>query len=141
MPMMRRAKSCIPSTGKAPEPEQKPLTPEELKKRYPELAKMTMGDIVGTKEFERHFGITVRHTRGLSLEASFRLGLTSLDKSGLLQVERFREEFLKCLDKVSTESHVRRSLIVFIGMNAYNGAIVEIMKKYDEQKSNDNGKE
>lgn len=115
---------------------------EEIKKKYPEIAKMTVKDVVNTDEFSETFDKAVDIVRKeirqyeskakTVIQHPFKL----LEHKNMFNCETFRAEYLKVIDKQSTLSAAQREVIVSIGLMAYSMAVELLMKRYDKNEQN-----
>lgn len=124
----------------------KPLSSKELKEKYPELAKMTVSQVVQSKVFEDKFNKAVNsllnarekvskslHDNSLNLRRTM---LDRLDEHNLLDIDYFGPEYCLCLDKESRLSAEIRAAILHFGKQVYNDAIKELIKQYDNESKN-----
>lgn len=113
---------------------------EEIKQKYPELAKMTIKDIVETNEFETC--LKEAHKAAWKeikkFEDKFRIisrhPIRILEAQKVFEIENFRKEYLAIIDKQSTRSAIQRHVIVSIGSMAFTKTIEILMKKYDTER-------
>lgn len=108
---------------------------EEFKKNYPEIASMTEAELVESKEFKETFEKALRLYKptGNAFHA-FR----SLNKEGLLNLDKFKGEYIRCLDNQSDLPFTKRAVMLQIGNMAYAFAVKRMMKEYDNKKNKNN---
>lgn len=122
------------------EKEQREL--EEMKQKYPEIAKMTMKDVIETNEFEacledahkaawREVRIYETKLRIISKHP-----IRVLEARKMFEVENFRKEYLAIIDKQSELPNAQRTAIASIGSMAYTKTVEMLMKEYDDKNSN-----
>lgn len=122
------------------EKEQREL--EEMKQKYPEIAKMTMKDVIETNEFEacledahkaawREVRIYETKLRIISKHP-----IRVLEARKMFEVENFRKEYLAIIDKQSELPNAQRTVIASIGSMAYTKTVEILMKEYDDKNSN-----
>lgn len=110
---------------------------EEIKQRYPEIAKMTMRDIIETDEFEtclkEAYKVAWREIRiyETKLRVISKHPIRVLNAQKVFEVEKFREEYLAIIDKQSHRPAASRQVIASIGSMAYTKTVETLMKKYD----------
>lgn len=112
---------------------------KEIKEKYPELAKMTLGDIVHSDAFAQKFKEAVKQFETFVTLAGGshnfkRNSLIVLDEKGFLKLDIFKAEYLKVLDKNSCLSTQLRQAIAIFGKNIYVEAVKLLMQKYDNKK-------
>lgn len=103
---------------------------DEFRKKYPSIAKMTVADVVALNDYNKHLehAINAFKTNTVSYYA-FR----SLRENKTLEVENFKCEYIRCLDKISKLPAIKRAIILDIGNNAYHRTVRELMWKQDIQ--------
>lgn len=112
---------------------------EEIKQKYPEIAKMTVKDVTKTELFEAVY--KEWHSNMLSFINSIPYKYKTFPaekvfkKYGYAACSDFASEFIKCMDKQSQESSCIREAILVIGNQIYAETVRRLMKKYDEQNS------
>lgn len=113
---------------------------EEAKEKYPELAKMTLGEIVHSDTFARkfkeavdQFDMFIMHAGGVhNLK---RNPLIVLEEKGYLKLDTFKVEYLKVLDKNSSLPTQLRQAVAIFGKSIYVQAVKSLMQKYDIERS------
>jgi hypothetical protein len=117
----------------------------DIRTKYPEIAKMTVAEIVATKEFSKQLRkviekydndynkVALTHPHGNS---SGFYAYKSLSLNGLLKPEKFIPEYIACMDKESSMAVAKRMVLLQIGNEAYRRTVLEMMKQYDNQKVN-----
>lgn len=114
---------------------------EEIKQKYPEIAKMTMEDVIKTDEFEialeEAYKAAWREIRiyETKLRIISKHPIRVLKAQKVFEVETFRKEYLAVIDKQSTRPATQRQVIASIGSMAYTKTVELLMKKYDSQKN------
>lgn len=112
---------------------------EEIKQKYPEIAKMTMEDVIETAEFEialeEAYKAAWREIRiyETKLRIISKHPIRVLKAQKVFEVETFRKEYLAVIDKQSMRSSAQRQTIASIGSMAYTKTVELLMKKYDSQ--------
>lgn len=110
---------------------------EEIKQKYPEIAKMTMKDVIETKEFKTALEdahkaawreIRIYETK---LRIISKHPIRALEAKKMFEVENFRKEYLAVIDKQSKLAAGQRQVIASIGSMAYTKTVELLMKKYD----------
>lgn len=115
---------------------------ERMKQKYPEIAKMTMKDVIETNEFEacledahkaawREVRIYETKLRIISKHP-----IRVLEARKMFEVENFRKEYLAVIDKQSKLPNAQRTVIASIGSMAYTKTVEILMKEYDDKNSN-----
>ena len=113
---------------KAAECKQKKIESEadEFKKKYPEIAKMTVAEVVATNLFTVGLRQAITSYRIVNYYA-FR----SLRRNNTLEPENFRKEYIACMDKESKMPYAKRIIVLAIGNDAYRRTVNQMMKNYD----------
>ncbi len=99
---------------------------DKFKKKYPEIAKMTVAEVVATNLFTVGLRQAITSYRILDYYA-FR----SLKRNNTLEPENFRKEYIACMDKESKMPYAKRIIILAIGNDAYRRTVNQMMKNYD----------
>lgn len=102
---------------------------EELNKKYPNIAKMTVADVVALDSFDKHLQnvVDTYKTNTISYYA-----FKSLHKNDILKVENFKKEYISCLDKHSKLPTIKRAIIIDIGHKAYRKTVLELTEQQDK---------
>lgn len=113
---------------KAAECKQKKVESEadEFKKKYPEIAKMTVAEVVATNLFTVGLRQAITSYRVLNYYA-----FQSLKRNNTLEPENFRKEYIACMDKESKMPYAKRIIVLTIGNDAYRRTVKQMMKNYD----------
>ena len=113
---------------KATECKQKKIESEadEFKKKYPEIAKMTVAEVVATNLFTIGLRQAITSYRVLNYYA-----FQSLRRNNTLEPENFRKEYIACVDKESKMPYAKRIIVLAIGNDAYRRTVKQMMKNYD----------
>jgi hypothetical protein len=113
---------------KAVECKQKKVESEadEFKKKYPEIAKMTVAEVVATNLFTVGLRQAITSYRVLNYYA-----FQSLKRNNTLEPENFRKEYIACMDKESKMPYAKRIIVLDIGNDAYRRTVKQMMKNYD----------
>ena len=101
---------------------------DEFKKKYPEIAKMTVAEVVATNLFViglRKAIVNYRATAGNYY------AFQSLKYNNTLEPENFRKEYIACMDKESKLSVIKRNIVLAIGNDAYRRTVKQMMDNYD----------
>lgn len=113
---------------------------KEMKQKYPEIAKMTMKDIVETNEFEtcleEAYKAAWREIRiyETKLRIISKHPIRILKAQKVFEIDNFRKEYLAIIDKQSHRPAASRQVIASIGSMAYTKTVEMLMKEYDEKK-------
>lgn len=114
---------------------------EEIKQKYPEIAAMTVKDIVEkTEEFKKGYNDAVNKAwkQLIGYENKTRTVLNRhplrlMYHKGTLNFDYIKAEYLRIIDKHSSLSNTQRQVIAAIGSMAYTKAVELLMKKHDEK--------
>lgn len=99
---------------------------DEFKKKYPEIAKMTVAEVVATNLF------TVGLRKAIAAyKANNFYAFQSLVRSNTLMPENFRKEYIACMDKESKMPYAKRLVVLAIGNDAYHRTVKQMMNNYD----------
>ena len=99
---------------------------DEFKKKYPEIAKMTVAEVVATNLFTVGLRQAITSYRVLNYYA-----FQSLKRNNTLEPENFRKEYIACMDKESKMPYAKRIIVLTIGNDAYRRTVKQMMKNYD----------
>ena len=99
---------------------------EDIRTKYPEIAKMTVAEVVATNLFTVGLRQAITNYRVLDYYA-FR----SLKRNNTLEPENFRKEYIACIDKESKMPYAKRIIVLAIGNDAYHRTVKQMMKNYD----------
>ena len=99
---------------------------DEFKKKYPEIAKMTVAEVVATNLFTVGLRQAITSYRVLNYYA-----FQSLKRNNTLEPENFRKEYIACMDKESKMPYAKRIIVLTIGNDAYRRTVNQMMKNYD----------
>ena len=102
----------------------------DIRAKYPEIAKMTMADIVETEIFTQKLESSII---GCSKMVNY-YALQSLKQNKTFEPDNFKKEYIKCLDKESNLPVAKRVVILCIGEDAYKRTVKQMMKEYDNAK-------
>lgn len=121
-----RQKCC--NCEKAAECKQKKVESEadEFKKKYPEIAKMTVAEVVATNLFTIGLRQAITSYRIVNYYA-----FQSLKRNNTLEPENFRKEYIACMDKESKMPYAKRIIVLTIGNDAYRHTVKQMIKNYD----------
>lgn len=101
---------------------------EDIKTKYPEIAKMTVAEIVATDLFaEKLKSVIANYNRRLDYYA-----FKSLEKNNVFEIENFRKEYIACMDKESNMPYAKRYIVLDIGNTAYRRTVTQMMRDYDK---------
>ena len=104
---------------------------EDIRTKYPEIAKMTVAEVVATDEFTKQLEKAIVSYRVVNYYA-----FQSLKRNKTLEPENFKKEFIACMDKESNMPYAKRIIILEIGNDAYKRTVLEMMKEYDTKNIN-----
>lgn len=99
---------------------------DEFKKKYPEIVKMTVAEVVATNLFTVGLRQAITSYRVLNYYA-----FQSLRRNNTLEPENFRKEYIACMDKESKMPYAKRIIVLAIGNDAYRRTVNQMMKNYD----------
>jgi len=99
---------------------------DEFKKKYPEIAKMTVAEVVATNLFTVGLRQAITSYRIVNCYA-----FQSLKRNNTLEPENFRKEYIACMDKESNMPYAKRVIVLDIGNDAYRRTVKQMMKNYD----------
>ena len=99
---------------------------DEFKKKYPEIAKMTVAEVVATNLFTVGLRQAITSYRIVNYYA-----FQSLRRNNTLEPENFRKEYIACMDKESKMPYAKRIIVLAIGNDAYRRTVKQMMKNYD----------
>lgn len=99
---------------------------DEFKKKYPEIAKMTVAEVVATNLFTIGLRQAITSYRIVNYYA-----FQSLKRNNTLEPENFRKEYIACMDKESKMPYAKRIIVLAIGNDAYRRTVKQMMKNYD----------
>lgn len=104
------------------------MNAEELKTKYPKIAKMTVSEVVNSEYFKKSYNGYV----GSSRFGKYYYAAKSLKAEKLLEFENFKKCYLECFDKISNLLFAKRMVICQIGNEAYTKAVGLLIKNYDK---------
>ena len=119
----------------------------EIKEKYPEIAKMTVAEVVATNLFTIGLRQAIARYSGLRQAiARYRIAIMgpritdyyafrSLERNNTLEPENFRKEYIACMDKESKMPSTKRAIVLAIGNDAYRRTVKQMMDNYDAIKS------
>ena len=99
---------------------------KKFKKKYPEIAKMTVAEVVATNLFTVGLRQAITSYRIVNYYA-----FQSLRRNNTLEPENFRKEYIACMDKESKMPYAKRIIVLAIGNDAYRRTVKQMMKNYD----------
>ena len=99
---------------------------DEFKKKYPEIAKMTVAEVVATNLFSVGLRQAITSYKIVNYYA-----FQSLKRNNTLEPENFRKEYIACMDKESKMPYAKRIIVLAIGNDAYRRTVKQMMKNYD----------
>lgn len=99
---------------------------DEFKKKYPEIAKMTVAEVVATNLFTVGLRQAITSYRVLNYYA-----FQSLRQNNTLEPKNFRKEYIACMDKESKMPYAKRIIVLAIGNDAYRRTVKQMIKNYD----------
>ena len=104
---------------------------DEFKKKYPEIAKMTVAEVVATDLFaEKLKSVIANYNKRLDYYA-----FKSLEKNKVFEIENFRKEYIACMDKESNMPYAKRYIVLDIGNTAYHRTVTQMMRDYDKARN------
>jgi len=99
---------------------------DEFKKKYPEIAKMTVAEVVATNLFTVGLRQAITSYRIVNYHA-----FQSLRRNNTLEPENFRKEYIACMDKESKMPYAKRIIVLAIGYDACRRTVKQMIKNYD----------
>lgn len=103
----------------------------DIRTKYPEIAKMTVADIVATEAFAKMYQTIISVFKP---PRYYFYAFQSLKKNNTLEIENFRKEYIACLDKHSNMPVIKRVLVLELGKSVYQATVRQMMKEYDNNK-------
>lgn len=97
--------------------------------KYPEIAKMTVQEVVETELFATKLPEAVRANKIGNYYA-----LLSLKNNGAFDIDTFRAEYLACINQQSKLPAAKRVIIVAIGNDAYKRTVHQMVNDYEQNK-------
>ena len=101
----------------------------DFRAKYPEIAKMTVQEVVETDLFATKLPEAVRANKVGNYYA-----LQSLKNSNAFEPEAFRTNYLACINQQSKLPAAKRIIIVAIGNDAYKRTVNQMVKDYEQSK-------
>lgn len=98
----------------------------DIREKYPEIAKMTVAEVVATNLFVIGLRKAITSYRVFNYYA-----FQSLRRNGTFEPENFRKEYIACMDKESKMPAAKRSIVLAIGNDAYRRTVKQMMDNYD----------
>ena len=98
----------------------------DIREKYPEIAKMTVAEVVATNLFVIGLRKAITSYRVLNYYA-----FQSLRRNNTFEPENFRKEYIACMDKESKMPVAKRNIILAIGNDAYRRTVKQMMDNYD----------
>ena len=102
----------------------------EIREKYPEIAKMTVAEVVATNLFTIGLRQAITSYRIVNYYA-----YVSLRRNNTFEPENFRKEYIACMDKESKMPYAKRAIVLAIGNDAYRRTVKQMMDNYDAIKS------
>ncbi len=99
---------------------------KDIREKYPEIAKMTVAEVVNTNLFAIGLRKAINSYRIVNYYA-----FQSLKRNNTLEQENFRKEYIACLDKESKMPVAKRNIVLAIGNDAYRRTVKQMMDNYD----------
>ena len=101
----------------------------DIREKYPEIAKMTVAEVVATDEFAKQLSNAIISYRIVNYYA-----YQSLKRNNTLEPDNFRKEYIACMDKESKMPVAKRIIVIAIGDDAYRRTVTQMMKDYDKSR-------
>ena len=98
----------------------------EIREKYPEIAKMTVAEVVATNLFTIGLRQAITSYRIVNYYA-----YVSLRRNNTFEPENFRKEYIACMDKESKMPYAKRTIVLAIGNDAYRRTVKQMMDNYD----------
>lgn len=103
-----------------------------IREKYPEIAKMTVAEVVATNLFVIGLRKAIAHySMHIKAVGSIYYAFQSLKQNNTLKQENFRKEYIACLDKESKMPIAKRNIVLAIGNDAYRRTVKQMMDNYD----------
>lgn len=102
---------------------------EDIREKYPEIAKMTVTEVVATNLFVMCLRKAIKNYRIFNRSQYY--AFQSLKQNNTLEPENFRKEYIACMDKESKLPVAKRSIVFAIGNDAYIRTVKQMMENYD----------
>ena len=102
---------------------------EDIREKYPEIAKMTVTEVVATNLFV--LGLRKAIMNYKISNGSQYYAFRSLKQNNTFEPENFRKEYIACMDKESKLPVAKRSIVFAIGDDAYIRTVKQMMHNYD----------
>lgn len=103
-----------------------------IREKYPEIAKMTVAEVVATNLFVIGLRKAItNYSKHIKVVGSIYYAFQSLRRNNTLEPENFRKEYIACLDKVSNMPVAKRNIVLAIGNDAYRRTVKQMMDNYD----------
>lgn len=99
----------------------------DFRVKYPEIAKMTVQEVVETDLFATKLPEAIRANKVGNYYA-----LLSLKNSGAFELDTFRADYLACINQQSKLPAAKRLIIVSIGNDAYKRTVNQMVKDYEQ---------
>lgn len=99
----------------------------DFRAKYPEIAKMTVQEVVETDLFTTKLPEAIRANKVGNYYA-----LLSLKNSGAFELDTFRADYLACINQQSKLPAAKRLIIVSIGNDAYKRTVNQMVKDYEQ---------
>ena len=127
MPDCAEKQSCS-ACEKAAECKQEKIESDanDIREKYPEIAKMTVAEVVATNLFAIGLRKAITSYRVVNYYA-----FQSLKRNNTLEPENFRKEYIACMDKESKMPVAKRNIVLAIGNDAYRRTVKQMMDNYD----------
>ena len=104
----------------------------DIREKYPEIAKMTVAEVVATNLFVTGLRKAIaNYNRHIKAIDSIYYAFQSLKQNNILEPENFRQEYIACMDKESKMPAIKRSIVLAIGNDAYRHTVKQMMDNYD----------
>ena len=132
LPDCTQKQSCS-TCEKAVECKQKKIESDakDIREKYPEIAKMTVAEVVATNLFVIGLRKAIASYSRLIKVAGVYYAFQSLKQNNTLEPENFRQEYIDCMDKESKMPAIKRSIVFAIGNDAYRRTVKQMMDNYD----------
>jgi uncharacterized protein YnzC (UPF0291/DUF896 family) len=103
---------------------------KDIREKYPEIAKMTVAEVVATNLFVIGLRKAIANYR-TTVGKFYYYAYLSLKQNNTLEPENFRKEYIACMDKESKMPVVKRNIVLAIGNDAYRRTVKQMMDNYD----------
>lgn len=110
----------------------------DIREKYPEIAKMTVAEVVATNLFVIGLRKAIENYKHRAVNSSQYYAFQSLKRNNTLEPENFRQEYIACMDKESKMPVAKRDIVLTIGNDAYHRTVKQMMDNYEAIQKDEN---